>query len=202
MDEVQLIHYAKEGDLDAFNRLVLVYQDMAYNLAYRMMGNPASADDVTQEAFISAYRKLNSFRGGSFKAWLLRIVTNASYDELRRQQRRPTTSLEPTRNNNESFDSPEWLKDEGESPEEAALRTELNTAIQQCLEGLAPEFRAVVVMVDVQGMDYSDAAEAIQKPLGTVKSRLARARVKMQECLRAFGELLPASFRLKGKRTT
>ncbi|MGD8455907.1 MAG: sigma-70 family RNA polymerase sigma factor [Anaerolineales bacterium] len=202
MDEVQLIQYAKEGDLDAFNRLVLVYQDMAYNLAYRMMGNPASADDITQEAFISAYRKLNSFRGGSFKAWLLRIVTNASYDELRRQQRRPTTSLEPTSSNNEGFDSAEWLKDEGESPEEAALRTELNTAIQQCLEGLAPEFRAVVVMVDVQGMDYSDAAEAIQKPLGTVKSRLARARVKMQECLRAFGELLPASFRLKGERTT
>jgi RNA polymerase sigma-70 factor (ECF subfamily) len=202
MDEVQLIQYAKEGDLDAFNRLVLVYQYMAYNLAYRMMGNPASADDITQEAFISAYRKLNSFRGGSFKAWLLRIVTNASYDELRRQQRRPTTSLEPTSSNNEGFDSAEWLKDEGESPEEAALRTELNTAIQQCLEGLAPEFRAVVVMVDVQGMDYSDAAEAIQKPLGTVKSRLARARVKMQECLRAFGELLPASFRLKGERTT
>jgi RNA polymerase sigma-70 factor (ECF subfamily) len=200
MDEAQMIRYAKEGDLDAFNRLVLVYQDTAYNLAYRMMGDPASADDVTQEAFISAYHKLDMFRGGSFKAWLLRIVTNASYDELRRLKRRPTTSLEPTGSNNETFESPEWLRDEGESPEEAALRAELNTAIQHCLEGLGPDFRAVVVMVDVQGMDYSDAAEVIQKPLGTVKSRLARARVKMQECLRGFGELLPHAFRLEDER--
>jgi RNA polymerase sigma-70 factor (ECF subfamily) len=200
MDEAQMIHYAREGDLDAFNRLVLAYQDMAYNLAYRMMGDPASADDVTQEAFISAYRKLDSFRGGSFKAWLLRIVTNASYDELRRLKRRPTTPLEPTSNDNEAFESPVWLKYEGETPEETALRAELNTAIQNCLEGLEPDFRAVVVMVDVQGMDYSDAASAIQKPLGTVKSRLARARVKMQECLRAFGELLPAAFRLEDER--
>jgi RNA polymerase sigma-70 factor (ECF subfamily) len=200
MDEAQMIRYAKEGDLDAFNRLVLAYQDMAYNLAYRMMGDPAAADDVTQEAFISAYRKLDMFRGGSFKAWLLRIVTNASYDELRRLKRRPTTPLEPIGSDNEAFESPEWLKDESESPEEAALRVELNTAIQNCLEGLSPDFRAVVVMVDLQGMDYNDAADVIQKPLGTVKSRLARARVKLQECLRAFGELLPAAFRLEGER--
>jgi RNA polymerase sigma-70 factor (ECF subfamily) len=200
MDESQMIQYAKEGDLDAFNRLVLVYQDMAYNLAYRMMGDSAAADDVTQEAFISAYRKLNMFRGGSFKAWLLRIVTNASYDELRRQKRRPTTSLEPIGNDNEEFESPVWMKDSGESPEDAALRTELNAAIQHCLEGLAPDFRAVVVMIDVQGMDYSDAAEVIQKPLGTIKSRLARARLKMQTCLRGFGELLPSTFRLEGER--
>ncbi len=200
MDEAKMIAYAKKGDLDAFNRLVLAYQDTAYNLAYRMMGDPAAAEDVTQEAFISAYRKLNTFRGGSFKAWMLRIVTNASYDELRRQKRRPTTALEPTGNENEEFDSPVWMKDSNESPEEAALRTELNAAIQHCLEGLAPDFRALVVMVDVQGMDYSDAAAVIQKPLGTVKSRLARARAKMQDCLRGFGELLPASFRLEGER--
>ena len=200
MDESLMIKYAKEGDLDAFNRLVLAYQDMAYNLAYRMMGDPAAADDVTQEAFISAYRKLNMFRGGSFKAWLLRIVTNASYDELRRQKRRPTTALEPVGNDQEEFDSPMWMKDSGESPEDAALRAELNTAIQHCLEGLAPDFRAVVVMIDVQGMDYGDAAAVIEKPLGTVKSRLARARIKMQNCLRGFGELLPSSFRLEGER--
>jgi RNA polymerase sigma-70 factor (ECF subfamily) len=200
MDETKMIQYAKEGDLDAFNRLVLAYQDMAYNLAYRMMGDPATAEDVTQDAFISAYRKLNMFRGGSFKAWLLRIVTNASYDELRRLKRRPTTALEPMGNDNEEFDSPTWMKDSGESPEDAALRAELNAAIQHCLEGLSPDFRAVVVMVDVQGMDYGDAAAVIQKPLGTVKSRLARARTKMQDCLRGFGELLPASFRLEGER--
>jgi RNA polymerase sigma-70 factor (ECF subfamily) len=94
MDEVELIQYAQKGDLDAFNRLVLAYQDMVYNQAYRVIGESDAAEDATQEAFISAYRKIHTYRGGSFKAWLLRIVTNACYDELRRRKRRPTTPLE------------------------------------------------------------------------------------------------------------
>jgi len=200
MDESQMIGYAKEGDLDAFNRLVLAYQDVAYNVAYRMMGDPASAEDVTQEAFISAYKRLKTFRGGSFKAWLLRIVTNASYDELRRQKRQPTTPLEPVGHDNEEIESPVWLTDPGESPEESAERAELSDAIQRCLERLDADFRSVVVVVDMQGMDYAEAAEIIRKPLGTVKSRLARARAKMQDCLRGFGELLPSAFRLEGER--
>ena len=89
MDETRLIQDAQHGDIDAFNRLVLAYQDMVYNQAYRVMGEPFAADDATQEAFISAYRKIKTYRGGSFKAWLLRIVTNACYDELRRRKRRP-----------------------------------------------------------------------------------------------------------------
>jgi RNA polymerase sigma-70 factor (ECF subfamily) len=200
MDEAQMVAYAKEGDLDAFNRLVLAYQDIAYNVAYRMMGDPASAEDVTQDAFISAYKKLNTFRGGSFKAWLLRIVTNASYDELRRRKRRPTTALEPTSRDDEEIEDPVWLTDPGETPEEAATRAELGLAIQKCLDSLNAEFRAVVVLVDVQGMDYTEAAKTVGKPLGTIKSRLARARAKMQDCLRRFGELLPAAFRLEGER--
>ena len=83
MDETALIMYARTGDLDAFNRLVLAYQDMLYNTALRILGDDALASDATQEAFISAFKNLASFRGGSFKAWLLRTVTNACYDELR-----------------------------------------------------------------------------------------------------------------------
>ena len=101
MDEPALINDAKNGDLDAFNRLVLQYQDMLYNTAYRVIGDPVLAADATQDAFISAFRKLKSYRGGSFKAWLLRIVPNACYDELRRQKRRPTTPLEPLTENGE-----------------------------------------------------------------------------------------------------
>lgn len=89
MDEKALIQDALQGDLDAFNRLVLAYQDRVYNQAYRVLGESQAADDATQEAFISAYKNLRSFRGGSFRAWLLRIVTNACYDELRRRKRRP-----------------------------------------------------------------------------------------------------------------
>ena len=95
MDEAGLIKDAQQGDLDAFNRLILAYQDRVHNQAFRVLGESQSADDATQEAFLSAYKNLRSFRGGSFRAWLLRIVTNACYDELRRRKRRPTTPLEP-----------------------------------------------------------------------------------------------------------
>jgi len=199
MDEAGLIQDAKSGDLDSFNRLVLAYQDMVYNQAYRMMGEPAAADDATQEAFISAFRKLGSYRGGSFKAWLLRIVTNACYDELRRRKRRPTTPLEPVDQNGEEIESPRWMTDPKETPEEAAERAELAEALQRCLDGLTPEFRAVVILVDIQGMDYSEAAQAVAKPLGTIKSRLARARLKLRDCLQGYWELLPTSFRLVGE---
>jgi RNA polymerase sigma-70 factor (ECF subfamily) len=196
MDEAALIQAAKQGDIDAFNRLVLAYQDLVYAQAYRMINEPEVAEDATQDAFISAYRNLKMYRGGSFKAWLLRIVTNACYDELRRRQRRPTTPLEPLDQDEEEIESPSWLADPGESPEDAAERAELAEALQNCLQGLSPEFRAVVILVDVQGMDYQEASEAVGAALGTVKSRLARARLRMRDCLQGFWELLPASFRL------
>jgi len=196
MDEVALISAAQNGDLTAFNRLVLAYQDLIFSLTYRMMGEVDSAEDATQDAFLSAYRNLRSYRGGSFKAWLMRIATNACYDELRRRQRRPTIPLEPVNEDDEEIESPTWIADPGESPEQAAERQELNRAIQYCLEGLPPDFRSVVILVDVQGLDYDEAAQAINKPVGTVKSRLARARQRLRDCLQGVGELLPAGFRL------
>jgi RNA polymerase sigma-70 factor (ECF subfamily) len=199
-DEAKMVAYALEGDLDAFNRLVMAYQDVAYNVAFRVVGERTSAEDAVQDAFISAYRKLETFRGGSFKAWLLRIVTNACLDELRRQKRRPMVPLQPASNEDDEIESPAWLEDPGESPEEAVLRVELSAAIQNCLDGLEDDFRVVVVLVDIQGMDYAEAAETVKSPLGTIKSRLARARIKMQDCLRAIGELLPGKFRLEGER--
>ena len=196
MDEILLIQQAQQGDLDSFNRLVLVYQDHVYNQAYRIIGEENAAADAAQEAFISAYHHLNSYRGGSFRAWLLRIVTNACYDELRRRQRRPTSPLEPLDDSGEEIESPAWLEDPSESPEDQVARAELRQAIQHCLEQLSLEFKAVVVLVDVQGMDYTEAAQVIGKPLGTAKSRLARARLRLQDCLRGFGELLTSTMRL------
>ncbi|MEX1247527.1 MAG: sigma-70 family RNA polymerase sigma factor [Anaerolineales bacterium] len=196
MDEQLVIQAAQQGDLDAFNRLVVSYQGLAFNVAYRLLGDDASAEDATQEAFISAYRSIHRFRGGSFKAWLLRIVTNGCYDELRRRQRRPQTALEPDNPNGEGEADPRWVADPGEGPHELAERVQLNAAIQRCLNQLEAEFRAAVVLVDVQGMDYSEAAQALKRPLGTVKSRLARARARLQDCLQGFAELLPDRFRL------
>lgn len=195
MDEAELIAKAIKGDLDSFNCLVQEYQDILYNQAYRMMGEVDSASDAAQEAFISAYRNLKSYRGGSFKAWLLRIVTNACYDELRRRKRRPVVPLEPMDDSGEEVESPEWIADPGDSPEDAMVRVQLGEAIQHCLEDLPEEFRSVVVLVDVQGLDYAEAADSTGKPVGTIKSRLARARLRMRDCLQGFGELLPSSFR-------
>lgn len=197
MDEIALIQAAKGGDLDSFNRLVLAYQDLVYSHAYRMIGEEEYADDAAQNTFISAYNHLSSFRGGSFKAWLLRIVTNACYDELRRRKRRPTVPLEPLDDTGEEVESPSWMVDPADQPEEQVQQGELQNAIQHCLDNLPDDFRSTVIMVDVQGMDYFEAAEAIGKPIGTIKSRLARARFRLRDCLHGFEELLPSGFRLE-----
>lgn len=199
MDEPALILEAQRGDLDSFNRLVLAYQDALFNTALRIMGDDDLAADATQEAFISAFRSINSYRGGSFKAWLLRTVTNACYDELRRQKRRPTTPLEPENDDDEEIESPRWLADSSMSPEEKFDAAELEHAIQHCLEALPTDFRAVVVLADIQGLDYTEVAAAVRTPLGTIKSRLARARLRLRECLQDFWELLPATFRLESE---
>jgi RNA polymerase sigma-70 factor (ECF subfamily) len=200
MDETALIQSAQKGDLDSFNTLILHYQDQVFNTALRILGDEDLAQDVSQEAFISAFRSVSTFRGGSFKAWLLRTVTNACYDELRRQKRKPTTPLEPETEDGEEMDSPRWLADPNMTPAEQSEADELEHAIQHCLDTLPMEFRTVVVLADIQGMDYNEVSVASHVPLGTIKSRLARARLRLRECLRSFEELLPSSFRLEEER--
>ena len=202
MDESALIQTAQNGDLDSFNTLILHYQDAVFHTALRILGDEDSAEDAAQEAFISAFRSISSFRGGSFKAWLMRTVTNACYDELRRQKRRPTTPLEPETSDGEEMDSPKWLADPNMTPAEKSEADELEHAIQHCLDALPSDFRTVVVLADIQGMDYSEVAIAAHVPLGTIKSRLARARLRLRECLRSFEELLPSSFRLEEERNS
>ncbi|MGF1504332.1 MAG: sigma-70 family RNA polymerase sigma factor [Chloroflexi bacterium] len=194
MDQDALIHDAQRGDVEAYNALVLHYQNQVYNVAYRIMGDPDSASDATQEAFISAYKALNRFRGGSFKSWLLRIVTNACYDELRRRKRRPSSSLEALYVVDEAPDDPS-LSSSSESPEHYTQRMELQQAIADCLQSLPEDQRVVAVLSDVQGLSYNEVAEVVGVALGTIKSRLSRSRAKLRDCLQGFGELLPAEFR-------
>jgi RNA polymerase sigma-70 factor (ECF subfamily) len=204
MDEPALIREAQQGDLNAFNGLVLQYQTTVYNLAYRIMGEGDSASDAAQEAFISAYKNLGRYRGGSFKAWLLRIVTNACYDELRRRKRRPAASLEALTvvEKGPDADSEASLVSQDESPEDLAQRHQLAQEIQACLNALPEDMKAVVVMSDVMGMDYNEIAASTGAALGTVKSRLSRARARMRDCLRQnIWELLPHSFRLEEEET-
>jgi RNA polymerase sigma-70 factor (ECF subfamily) len=196
-DEQTLIRAAQRGGLDAFNELVLLYQSQVFNLAYRIMGDGDSAADATQEAFISAYRSIASYRGGSFRAWLMRIVTNACYDELRRRKRRPTSSLETL---HVADAAPgEVLVNGAEEPEPYAQRQELNRALHAGLQALPEEQRVILVLSDVQGYDYQEIAAIVGTSLGTVKSRLSRARAKMRDYLLAQGELLPGLYRLENE---
>ena len=197
MNEPALITDAQKGNLDAFNTLVLHYQDSVFNTALRILGDEDQAADAAQDAFISAFKSISSFRGGSFKAWLMRTVTNVCYDELRRRKRRPTTPLEPDTGNGEEMDSPRWLADPGMTPDQEAEANEVEHAIQHCLDNLPLEFKTVVVMADIQGMDYIEVASSVRVPLGTIKSRLARARLRLRECLQGYAELLPSSYRLE-----
>jgi len=194
MDEPTLIAAAQRGNVDAFNELVLAYQQQVYNLAYRIMGDPASAADAAQEAFISAFQNIGRFRGGSFKSYLLRIVSNGCYDELRRRKRRPATSFEDFGEVDE--DANPALVNGAERPEEYAERQEMARVIQAGIETLPPDQRITLALSDVQGLSYQEIAEVTSVSLGTVKSRLARARGKLRDYLRARGELLPARYRL------
>jgi RNA polymerase sigma-70 factor, ECF subfamily len=193
-DELALIQQAQRGNLDAFNALVLTHQDSVYTVAYRVMGEPQSAADAAQEAFIVAFRRLSTFRGGNFRSWLLRIATNLCYDELRRNKRRPATPIEELADA-DSDDGPA-LPDKSDTPEQIVQQRELNRAIQNCINGLTADQRVVLVMSDVEGLSYEEIAEATASQLGTVKSRLSRARANVRDCLQSVQELLPAAFRL------
>jgi RNA polymerase sigma-70 factor (ECF subfamily) len=197
MDEKALIRAARKGDLDAFNRLVLAYQSSLYNHAYRMLGEKEGAADATQEAFIKAYTHIRGYRGESFRGWLYRIVTNVCYDEMRRRQQHSVASMEPLDDTGEVVESPHWIVDPSPQPEEEIERTQVEEVIQHCLDKLSPDSRTVVVLVDVQGWNYSEAASVIHKPVGTVRSRLSRARLQLHECLQGFMELLPSNLRQK-----
>jgi len=193
-NEADLIEAAQRGRLDAFNELVLSYQHQVYNLAYRILNDPASAADATQESFISAYRSLKRFRGGSFKAWLMRIVSNACYDELRRRKRRPVISFEDIGGMDDEANPA--LVSQQEGPVAHTERLELADSIQTAIDTLPSEQRIVLVLSDVEGLSYMEIAAATSISLGTVKSRLARARAKLRDYLRAETELLPSRYRL------
>lgn len=193
-DENALIKAAQRGRLEAFNALILHYQSQVFNLAYHIMRDPAAADDATQEAFISAYRSIKKFRGGSFRSWLLRIATNACYDELRRRKRRPNVSWDDFGDMDEEANP--HLVDSGPKPEESLQQQELRALLERSIAKLPEHHRTTIILIDRMGLSYEEAAEVMNIALGTVKSRLARARKEMQSLLQAERELLPARFRL------
>jgi len=199
-DEVQLITRSQLGDVNAFNQLVLHYQQMIYGVIFRMLGNRDIAADVTQDVFIAAFRGIQSFRrGSSFRAWLMRIASNAACDHWRRSHRHPTESLDAHDNEDDAY--PGGVLNEvvatGQevNPEEYLLNRELRELIQRGLQDLPLDQRVAVVLCDVQGFSYEEIAETTQATLGTVRSRIARGRARLRNYLYKHRELLPRGYR-------
>lgn len=192
--ENSLILSAQRGDMEAFNALALGYQDMLYRIALRIVHDECLAEDALQEAMIHAFRHIRSFRGGNFKSWLARVTVNASYDELRRGKRHLGLPLEQFTSEGEEIESPDWMRDTGPGPEERAESSELRRALNQCIRSLVPDYRLMVILVDMEGMSYEEAAMVARVPVGTVKSRLARARTQIRKSLQSYRSLLPAFY--------
>lgn len=198
MTEKELVRAAAGGDESAFSELVRIYENKAYHLALRMVSNPEDAYDVAQDAFLSAWRGLPSFRGESgFSTWLYRLVSNAAIDHLRRtKHQRGNVSLDDEELN---LDAP----DDSPTPQEAAEENDLKQAVAAGLRELSDDHRTVLVMREVQELSYEEIAESLQLDLGTVKSRISRARTHLRKILLQSGNLsgyLPSNIAKKNER--
>lgn len=199
--EERAIAAARKGDVSAFNQLVEIYQDLAYTVAVRLVGDRDTANDVCQDAFLSAFRNLRQFHGGSFRSWLLRIVTNGSYDVLRSRRRHETVSIDG-HSSNESSDEGSMggdsvvIPDDAELPEDLAQRGEFFRVVEEGLKTLPLDQRAVLVLYDIHGLSYEEVATTLGTNLGTVKSRLSRARARLRDFLVRHPELWRAEERL------
>ena len=194
-----MISAAQHGDVPSFNQLVRAHQSVVYHTAFRVLGDGDAASDAVQDAFISAFKHIRSFRGGSFKAWLLRIVTNSCYDQLRVKQRKPTASLDALLLDADN-PAPGLGEAHDESPQDHAERQELASMIQKGLQTMPLEQRVTLVLSDIQGFAYDEIAQVTGTNVGTVKSRLSRGRAHLRDFLLAQEELLPDSYRLKSER--
>ncbi len=182
MTEQELVQAARSGDQSAFAQLVRDHQAMVYSLAYRMTGNSEDAADAAQDAFLNAWRALPGFQGhSSFSTWLYRLTSNACIDLLRRERRHSALSM--TLDAPDGEDRQAEVADERWSPEGELDRRETHRAIQMGLASLSPEHRQVLVLRELEGLSYRDIAQALDLEEGTVKSRIARARLALREFL-------------------
>lgn len=180
--EQRLIARAQLRDLNAFNQLVEQYERLVFSVSVRLLRDYQHAEDVTQDVFLRAYSSIDQFSGGSFRAWLTRIATNRCYDLLRSFQRRPAQSLE----DRAAEEEPAWsVEPRPIDPEVSAVRMDLSRRLEHALALLPDDQRLAVLLYDVHGYDYSEIAEIAGISLGTVKSRISRARSHLRDLLKA-----------------
>lgn len=183
-DEAAVIDRAAAGDRTAFAQLMEHYQGACYGLARRLLNDADQAADATQDAFIHAYKAIGGYRGGIFRSWLLRITANASYDIMRRAQRRPSSPLPDPEEG-----APELPDARAVDPVAEATRSELYRHLEVALRGLPEDQRTAVVLCDVYGMDYNEVAAMTKSALGTVKSRIHRGRLRLRALMAEHREL-------------
>jgi RNA polymerase sigma-70 factor (ECF subfamily) len=185
LDEL-LVERAKQGDAEAFERLIQQYEKKVYNFAYRYVGNPEDAADIAQEALVRAYTSLSNFRGNSsFQTWLLRITYNACLDELRKRSRTRLVSIDESVEGDDGEMSRQFA-DSADGPEALVERDELQRTVHETIKELDDEHRTMILMRDLQGYSYNQIADVLGLNLGTVKSRINRARQALKE---KFGSL-------------
>ncbi len=183
LEEADLVRVAQKGNQEAFNQLVLSYQNRIFSMAVRILGDEDAAEDITQNTFLTAYLNLPRFRNGSFRSWLFRIATNLCYDVHRRHKRHPVLSIENKDLAEESLLPLDDFSGSNLIPEAAVEKLQLEQSVQHALNQLDEDQRTVVVLVDIQEFDYRETAHIIGIPIGTVKSRLARARLRLSQLL-------------------
>jgi RNA polymerase sigma-70 factor (ECF subfamily) len=191
-DDARDIKRAARGDLQAFNAIVERHQSTLYAIALRMVLDPSTAADITQESVLTAWQHASSFKSGSLRAWLARITVNRCYDVLRSRQRHTDASYDEML---ETQPAAEGLAGQDADPAELLLSSELGRSLLQGMASLPADQRAVVVLCDVQGFSYGEAAEVEHTQIGTIKSRLSRGRARLRDWLAERPELLPAGAR-------
>ena len=191
-EEKVIIERCKRGDLAAFNELVSKYEKQVYNFAYRLTGNYDDASDVAQDAFLRVFSAIGSFRGdASFSTWLFRITTNVFLDERKKKKAHPHTSLDEHLELGESSVARQ-IEDPSPTPQEITEDAERAKLLQGAIDGLPEYQRAMVVLYHSQQKSYEEIAEIMDLPIGTVKSRLNRARLALKEKLSPIRELFGA----------
>ena len=189
MSEKNLIKKIKKGDLDAFSELVLQYEKKAFSFAFRMLKDSAEAEDATQEAFLRVFDKINTFReDSSFSTWFYTILNNICLDILRKQSRAvETVSIHQSDSENDEYEL--QLEDTTQSPHDKLQKKEAQKLLNTALLSLSEEHRAVIILRDINGFEYDEIAKILNISLGTVKSRISRARQALGKILENNREL-------------
>lgn len=179
-ENMELINKAKKGDLLSFEKLIIEHEKIVYNVALRMMSDKDDAYDMSQEAFIKAFRNIGNFNEQStFSTWIYRITVNTCIDEMRKRKNKNTISIDEKLEGDENSFQKE-IRDTGETPEDIILRKEKDKEIIEALDNLSEEHKIVIVLREIQGFSYEEIAESTDLSLGTVKSRISRARNQLK----------------------